>query len=170
VLGGGISTDVVSGPAPVAALAYEGRLERGKSVFAPGVKLQVSYASGEAPVGDGRTLVVRAGALDLDGCPFRWQVGGGVFAASPCVTVEFGGRLAEVSPDRAGLAAFPYLGLGGKVILALEVTDVVFVELEGAALAPLLKRRLFVGTAEAAAFSPPSIGFRAGLAIGVSFP
>lgn len=169
-LGGGISTDLVSGPAPVAALAYEGRLERGKSVFAPGVKFQVTYASGEAPVGDGRTVVVRAGALDVDGCPFRWQVGGGAFAASPCVTGEFGGRFAEVSPDHAGVAAFPYLGLGGKVVLALDVTDVVFVELEGAALAPLLKRRLFAGDAEPAVFSPPSIGFRAGLAIGVSFP
>jgi hypothetical protein len=134
------------------------------------VKFQLTYASGEAPVGDGRTIVVRAGALDVDACPLRWEVGGGVFAASPCVTGEFGGRFAEVSPDHAGVAAFPYLGLGGKVILALEVTDVVFVELEGAALAPLLKRRLFAGDAEPAAFSPPSIGFRAGLAIGVSFP
>src|ERR1700753_2586721 len=46
LLAGGVTTDVVRDPAPLGTLAYEGRLERGGSVFAPCVEVALSFASG----------------------------------------------------------------------------------------------------------------------------
>jgi hypothetical protein len=172
LLGGGIATGVVDDVAPLAAIAYEGRLTRGNSFFAPALQVGVAYVSGTEgfhgpPPYTPRAIVVRGGAFTLDACPLRFQ--GGIFAARPCAALEIGGRVAEASPDHAGSRGFPWLGIGGKVILDFAVTRMYFIQLEGAALAPIIDRWIFAGEGLLVFRSPP-VAFRSRLGLGVSFP
>ncbi len=140
---------------------------RANDVFSPAVRLRFERAgSGAVEVGSqGAQFTLTAGSLDV--CPLAWSLA--TVRLTPCVRAVVGaleGTGRNVQPTRSGLR--PWITAGLLTRARRAIVTPLFLEMEGALFAPLVRDRFFLEPATTVQRAP-IVGFSAGIGIGLSF-